>query len=384
MEMRLYFQMLRRGRWMIALTTIVALITSLLASYLTVPQFRATASFIITPSTALTSGSEMLQSLSTLDRASIMSTYAEVMKSSRVFNDTLAFMQLSPDNLKDYSYETEILSGSTILELSVSGPNPHTAAQVANTIGYQAINFTQNMNRVFDVEFLDVAVPPAQPFKPQPVRNIALALVFGLVGGSFLAILNEQLRIPLESLRQRLKMDNVTGTYTNSQFSRIVADELIKKPEVLSIGIIELRGIRDIFDTYPLAGLQKILLGVTEVLRGELRGNDVIGRWDEISFIVLLPNTTGQAASRIFERIYQVLSKPLPLELLDAPIDLDVHIGGAEYSTDISSQELFDKANTALEAAQKDKNQRVYVWELKNPFWERQISVKSGRRSKHE
>lgn len=369
MEIRLYIQMLLRGWWMIVLTTLAALVASLGVSYLTTPQYRAIARFIVTPSSGLETGNDVVQSLNTLDRVSIMSTYAEVMNSNRIYDDTLTFLQLRPTDLKDYTHEAVTLPDSSVLELSVTGPDPETTAKLANTIGYQTVDFTRNLNQVFDVNFLDVAEPPIVPIKPKPLRDAGLALALGLVGGAVLVILNDQLRIPLEVFRQRLRLDNVTGVYTNRYFSRIVEDELAKKPEVLSIGIVELSGLQDLIDTFPLAGLQRVLQKATDSLHKELRGNDVIGRWSDNSFIVMLPNTTGVAANRIFERIFQALCEPIKLELLDTTVNLDAHIGGAEYGNDISAQELFEKATSALEQARRDKDNPVYVWEFKNPFW---------------
>ena len=53
MEFRLYFQMLRRGWWIIVLTTLVALAVALAASYFVTPQYTAIARFIVGPSNTL-------------------------------------------------------------------------------------------------------------------------------------------------------------------------------------------------------------------------------------------------------------------------------------------------------------------------------------------
>ncbi len=39
---------------------------------------------------------------------------------------------------------------------------------------------------------------PTLPISPQPLLNAGVALVFGLVVGSVVAVLREQIRIPLE------------------------------------------------------------------------------------------------------------------------------------------------------------------------------------------
>jgi len=370
MEIRLYFQMLRRGWWIVLLTTLTALAVALAISYLAIPQYTALARFIVNPSGMLTTGNEVISSLDTLNNQSIMATYAAIMNSSRVYNETLAFMKFQPDALKDYTYKAEVLTNSNIIELSVTGPNPEMAAKIANALGNQTINFTNRLNQVFSVEFLDIAMPPVLPTSPKPILNVSLALMLGLVFGIMLAIMNEQLRLPLEVFRQRLHLDEITGVYNRKYFSRFVEEELAQKPDdVLSIGILELNGLRDLVETLPVVSLQKVFNRVTDILHKELRGNDVIGRWDDISFIVMLPSTTGLAAKGIFERIYQMLLQPVSLGQLDTSVELDPHIGGAEYSNNISTQELFEKANGTLEQARRDRDNPIYVWEIKNPFW---------------
>jgi diguanylate cyclase (GGDEF)-like protein len=363
---------------MILLTTLVALVVSLAATYLAVPQYKAVARFIVSPSNQLINGTEVINSLDTLNSQSVMATYAEVMNSTRIYSDTLAFLQLKPQDLKAYTYQAAVVSNSSVLELTVTGPDANLAAKIANTIGDRTINFTRNLNQVFTVEFLDVAVPPVIPSSPVPLVNAVLAVVAGLVIGAALAILNEQLRLSLESFRQRAHLDNVTGVYNNKYFSRLIDEELARNPNnVLTIGIIELDGVRDLLDTFPLAGLQKVFEDVTQTLRRELRGNDIIGRWNDISFIVMLPNTSGSAANRIFDRIHQALSQPVKFEQLDLVVNLGAYIGGAEYGNNISSNELMDLVNRGLEKKKRDTTSPIYVWGLNSGLRNDQGVVKS-------
>lgn len=374
MEIRLYLMMLRRGWWTIVLTTLVALAAALGASYLATPQYTATAKFIVGPSTDLVNRSEVISSIDTLNSQSVMATYAAVMNSNRIYNDMLAFLQFQSAQLKDYSYEAAVVTNSSVLELNVIGPDPQMAAQVANAIGYQTINFTRSLNQVFTVEFLDSATPPVEPSSPKPLLNAVLGIVLGLVVGALLAIVVEQLRIPLEVFRQRLQLDNITGVYNSRYFARLVEDEIAQRPnDVFSIAIVELNGLRDLVETFPIPTLQKIFQNVTDTLRRELRGNDVIGRWDDNSFIVMLPNTPGAAANRIFVRIFQALAQPIVLREFDLTVNLDARIGGAEYSNNISSQELFEKTNGALEEARRATGDPVYIWAIKNPFWSQSL-----------
>ena len=59
MEIRLYFQMLRRSWWIILLTMLFALVGALGVSYLATPQYEVVARFIVSPSTDLINRSDV-------------------------------------------------------------------------------------------------------------------------------------------------------------------------------------------------------------------------------------------------------------------------------------------------------------------------------------
>ena len=369
MEIRLYIRMLMRGWWIILLTTLVAVNVALIASYLTTPIYSASATFVVSPTTDLL-GKDIVNSLDTLDKRSIVSTYAEFINSRRIYLDALQVLQLQEASMEDYKISTVVLPDANILVLTVSGPDPQLAALLANTMGQRGINYISLIYRAFDLSFLDPAISATEPSSPQPVRDTTLALALGLIGGMALAILSEQIRTPLEAYRHRLRIDSVTGVNNNRHFRTILEKVLAEKPEeTLSIGIIELYGLQDIIDTLPQPATHRILRMVTGVLQRELRGNDIIGRWTDTSFIVMLPATVGSAARRIFERIFIALSQPVSMEQYDITVNLDPKVGGAVYSNEITFEEFLEQATSALEQSRRDNTGFINIWEMKNPFW---------------
>lgn len=370
MEIKLYLRMLQKGWWIILLAALVAVAASLTVSFLTTPQYSATARFIITPSPSLKTSVEVINSLNTLDRASVVATYVEVMNSDKILVDSLSYLNVSPDAIKDYSVQSVALPSSSVLELTVTGSDPKLAADLSNAIGQQTILYSTSLNFILAINFLDTAAQPVSPISPRPLTDAGIALMLGLIAGASLAVVSEQIRIPLEAFRQRTRMDNVTGVYNVRYFRQVVEEEIAKDIDgELSVGIVELSGMKDLMDTLPPSGLQYLLNKVTAILRKELRGNDVIGRWNDISFSVLLPATPGIAAKRTYDRIYQALSQEITLSAFDVVINLDPHIGGAVYSSRITAQDLFVKAGTSLEQTYSSPQNHVSLWEMNTPFW---------------
>lgn len=370
MEIKLYLKMLQRGWWIILLTALIATASSLIVSFLTVPQYSATARFIITPSPSLKTSVEVINSLNTLDRSSVVTTYVEVMNSDKILSDSLAFLNVNPATVVDYTVQAVALPSASVLELTVTGSDPKLVADLSNAIGQQTIVFSNSINFILSINFLDTATYPVSPISPRPLSDAGIALLLGVVAGAALAIVSEQIRIPLETFRQRTRLDSVTGVYNLRYFRQAVEEEIAKDADgELSVGIIELSGMKDLMESLPPSGLQYILNKVTGVLRKELRGNDIVGRWNAYSFSVLLPATPSTAAKRTYDRIFQALSQEVTLSAFDVTINLDPHIGGAVYSNAITAQDLFSKAESSLEQACLSSQSPVFLWELNTPFW---------------
>ena len=144
MEIKLYFRMLQRGWWLIILVALVALSASLAYSYLAVPQYQATARFIISPGSLLTSDGDaraVIDGLDTLDRPSIVATFAEVMNSRRILAEAIGYLQLKNFDITKYTIQAVALPESSVMELTITGPNAKTVTDLANGIGYQSILF---------------------------------------------------------------------------------------------------------------------------------------------------------------------------------------------------------------------------------------------------
>lgn len=370
MEIRHYLKMLRKGWWIVALTALLALNAAFITSYFTEPTYLASAKFIVSPNPAIATEYDIVNSLEALDKRSTVATYGEFLNSRGVYLDAIEALGLDEAQLEDYKAAAVVLPEANVLELTVTGPDPRLAADLANTIGSLTIDSVNRLYRAYSVSVLDAASPPLVPISPQPLRDASLALALGLIVGVSLAILSEQIRIPLDTYRNRLRIDTTTGVYKRQYFETLLEDEIAKNPDqALALGIIELSGLRELTETLPVNALQWILSEVTAILRKELRGNDEIARWDKTSFAILLPSTSSTAANRTFDRIYQSLTRLVELSQYGITLKLDPHIGGAVYSNGMPADDLLVQAEEVLKTARQTAENDVLVWEIKNPFW---------------
>jgi len=244
------------------------------------------------------------------------------------------------------------LPDTNVLELTIEGPDAKLAAAIANKNGQFAIVYMNERYPVYQIDFVDFAQPDSKPISPQPVRDLGLALIFGLLGGIVLAIIREQLSTSIDSLRMRSIIDNASGVYNQQHFLKLLRQQVSTKPnENLSIGLIKLNGLDEVLPVLPQSLEKRILQQSTQVLKEQLRGNDIVGRWDESTFAVFLPNTPEQAAQATFERIKDFLETSYATNNDDLAIDLEPHVGITVMKTSEPVNELVDRVNQALEMA---------------------------------
>ena len=354
MEIRTLFQTLIRGWWIILLSALAALTVALFLSYTATPQYRARVLLIINPNASIANSRDVVDSLDTLDRRSILSTYAEVLVSNSIYEETLKSLELNPVDLEDYSHTAVVLPESFVLELTVDGPNPVVSAQLANAIGRQSITYTRRLNQVYDLNFLDTAAAPVEPFSPQPLRDAALALALGLVLGVILTIVRDQIQVPIDAIRYQTMIDPASSAYNRRYFQRGL-EELQARNEYgnVGLGLIQLDGLSGLIETLSPRMTQTLFHTVNSRLREQLRGNDRVGRWDELQFSVLLPSTPLTAAERTLDRICQALSEPVHLDQVDGPINLEPYVSVVVGEHEESAQSMIARAEKALEKARQ-------------------------------
>ena len=369
MEMRFYLRIIKRGWWLILISALVAVNFSLIYSYyLTTPTYETVARFIVSPNIENIESRDLVNSLEALDKRSIISTYAEVLNSHEVISDTLNTLGIDPVQFSAYSTYVTVLPDANIIRFSVQGPDPRVAAMLANGIGQRAIDFISKLYVIYNIEFLDQALVPVEPIQPKPLQNAGLALLVGIVVGVGLAIFRDQLSSTIDRLGERTKVDYELLAYARPYFERMVRQEMSTQPEsVLTFGIIHLNGIQEFYDSLPQAYINKIMRHVAETLKYQLRGTDIIGRWSNLEFGILLPATDGTSAEGRMMRVRQVLDQPFSLDAGEkTEICLDAIVGLADRQGGESLALIMEQAEKALDVAMQS-NDKVYLYKVR-PF----------------
>jgi len=355
MEAKLYFRILQRSWWILVVAALAAVLAALVVDYLTSPVYEAKARLIVAPSPSLISGAtNLVNSLSTLDKRSIITTYAEILNSPRIRSEAIKILELKESALAEYTYSAVALPDANIIELSVRGSNPATVAQLANGIGQHTIEYVQSLYQVYDLSLLDPAATPAEPISPQPLRDGAVALVLGLAIGVMLVLVYELLRLPLKSFIRQRNLDDMSLALNRNAFEQALGDAALDSKGTFALCMVHLNGLSDYINILPQSTLQMVLRNVTQTLKNQLRGNDLVGRWSELDYTVLLSSTPSDAAVNTMERVRSALSAPITTDVSADPLRLDPQIGISEHWVGDTAPLMIKNIQSALERAKSD------------------------------
>ena len=355
MEINIYLRTLQRGWWIILLVMLTAMNASLLVSYLTQPIYETTARFVVSPNSAVYANAwDIVDSMDTLDRRSIINTYKELIASQAIYGVDPEIQKLDPNDLaENYSVTVVVVPDTNILQLTVDGPDPNVIVLIANAIGDKALSYINSLYPVYDFIILDKPQLPTKPIKPEPVKNAGLAILVGAVLGTGLAFSREQLQFSFERLRERSIVDPVSLAFTRVYFEKRLREEVTQNPDGnLSLGFINFRGIEESVGVLPQALIDRAINMVTHTLKSELRGRDIVGRWDRSQLAVLLASAPSSAIESTFKRIQKYLDEPIQLsETGDIIIRPDPCIGVVTRNPFEASDALVERAKSAMNQA---------------------------------
>jgi receptor protein-tyrosine kinase len=197
-ELRDYLRVVRRRWRLIAACLIVVVAVAGLVTYRTTPQYESKARLFV--STTDPSTSDAYQgSLFSQQR---VSSYADLASgrelAGRVAQD-IRQPGLTADDIAQKITAT-VVPDTVILEISATDPDPAQAQKIARYTSEELRDFVSELETPpgrsrapIKASVVDAADLPDSPVSPQPVRNLGLAVVLGLLLGLGVAVLRELL-----------------------------------------------------------------------------------------------------------------------------------------------------------------------------------------------
>jgi diguanylate cyclase (GGDEF)-like protein len=157
------------------------------------------------------------------------------------------------------------------------------------------------------------------------------------------------------------RVHDVTGFVSYIDLVALVEKELIRAKrlwQALAFAIIDIDNFDTLQEKFGAAVGEDLLTSLGQTLRGVLRRQDVVGRFGEDQFGLLLYETDGQAAVRVLEKVRRsFLNLWGQVDHPDIPATFSCGI--ACFPAQSSSAQLHKAAHKALSLSKKDGNQIV-------------------------
>ena len=185
---------LQRYWWLILLAFAFGFGSTAVFTSLRAPTYRATTTLVVGPNESLKTPREVVDSLNTLDRRSVVATFAKLPSSRTVRERAQGQLQLNEAQLKPYDVRTVVVPDTNVLEVSVEGPDPRTVAAFADAVAQQTTQYTREFYDIYGMKVLDRAQEPTERVGPGLSRTLLVGATLGLLIGVGVASVFDYLR----------------------------------------------------------------------------------------------------------------------------------------------------------------------------------------------
>jgi capsular polysaccharide biosynthesis protein len=182
-ESDLYVRALRTRWWVIALMVISAVVAARVFTARQTPLYRAMASSTVIPAAQVKEPAELLRSLETLERRTLVATFALLAGSRGTRQEAVANLGITADDVLAYKVSASVAPNTNVIRIHVEGADPARASDLANAVAQVTAIRASEMYRMFTMQPLDPAIPAQSPAYPNGKRNALVAVIIGLFLG---------------------------------------------------------------------------------------------------------------------------------------------------------------------------------------------------------
>ncbi|MDF9760397.1 capsular polysaccharide biosynthesis protein [Peribacillus simplex] len=180
----------KRWKLIMLLTLIAALISGTISYFVLTPVYQTSTQILVNQKQS----ENQLDSSQIRSNIDMINTYSVIIKSPAILEKVIDELELdqSVDQLSE-KITINSQENSQVFSLTVQDSNPTKAVEIANKVSatfQKEIKDIMNVDNVSILAKAEIKDNPA-PVKPNPVLNIAIAVVVGLMAGVGLAFLLE-------------------------------------------------------------------------------------------------------------------------------------------------------------------------------------------------
>ena len=167
--------------WILPLCVVVAVAAGAYLSARQEPLYRASATLVVAPD--VISNERMIDGLATLERRTVVATFARVPSAPETRGEAARSIGLSTEKAARFRVEAFVLPNTNAIRIQVTGSDADKVAELANAVARATDGTARSLYRMFKLQLLASATAPTRPFHPDPVRNYVVSGILGLFVG---------------------------------------------------------------------------------------------------------------------------------------------------------------------------------------------------------
>ena len=176
--------------------------------------------------------------------------------------------------------------------------------------------------------------------------------------------LKEELKNKVILLEEISTRDSLTGLY-NRRFTRERMEDLEslykRNKTVFSVIMCDIDYFKDINDSYGHGCGDKVLVEISRILSGLGRDYDILARWGGEEFLFVLPETDGESALAMAERV-RILVEDSTVTYEEHEIKTTMTFGVSEYNEE-GIHTTIRNADRALYSGKRNGRNQVVLYE---------------------
>lgn len=238
-DLKQLFGIIKKRFWLIALLTIIAAtISGVVSFFILTPVYEANTQILVNQAK---SKEQFYSSYELQTNVQLIQTYNDIIKSPAILGEVTKQLNLdmTPKQLSNQIQVTNS-QDSQVAHIVVQDTNARLAVKIANTT---AAVFKKEVPKIMSIDNVSILAKAEldetlNPIKPQPLLNIAIAVVIGLMAGVALSFLLEYLD---NSIKDEQDIDQIMELPVIGVIS-LMDEEELKGSSVSSHSLAPARG----------------------------------------------------------------------------------------------------------------------------------------------
>ena len=174
---------------------------------------------------------------------------------------------------------------------------------------------------------------------------------------------SSKLKARVQKERMQAQVDTLTGIANRLGYDQHLAQEYARWKRFgnpLTLVVWDIDHFKRINDDYGHAAGDKALKTIAHLLAGKVRETDYLARYGGEEFILIMPGATMDSAKNVAEKLREIVANS-GFHFKGAPVKITISAGIAEFTSNDTPINVFDRADKALYHAKNNGRNQVAI-----------------------